>query len=493
MGKNTHGDHETPVEEHDRGGSDGTAVIYPQIADGGNARVLREWLADHDSYIVAADQPLTEAAFDLCIVDREALQRYEDELTTIKSEAEPLLLPVLLLSPDGVGADRTAVPTNVVDEVLQLPIQKAALEWRIQTLLRLREKTFDLHEEAQKLRRFREAAEASAHAIYIMDTDGTIEYVNPAFEDITGYTESEILGEKPNILKSDEHEESLYDRLWGTLLDGQQWENEMVDKRKDGEEIVLEQTIAPVMTEEGEIEKFVAVAQDVTERKTYERRLEEQRDDLELLNQVVRHDIRNDLQLVTAYGELLADHVEDAGREHLDKILEGAENAIALTGSARDLADVMLQSSIENTSIDLVSTVRKQLEETRSANENAEIRVDGSLPHTEIVANPMLSSVIRNLLNNAINHNDKAVPEVTISVEEDNDYVTLRVADNGPSVPDGQKEEIFGKGEMGLESAGTGIGLYLVKSLVDSYGGAVWVEDNDPEGAVFAVKLQKAT
>ncbi|MGM0592420.1 MAG: sensor histidine kinase [Halobacteriota archaeon] len=101
----------------------------------------------------------------------------------------------------------------------------------------------------------------------------------------------------------------------------------------------------------------------------------------------------------------------------------------------------------------------------------------------------MLGSVFRNLLKNAIQHNDKEVSEVTVSTVPEGDHVVVRIADNGPGVPDGQKEDIFGKGKKGLESEGTGIGLYLVQTVVEGYGGQVWVEDNEPEGAVFAVRL----
>jgi signal transduction histidine kinase len=103
----------------------------------------------------------------------------------------------------------------------------------------------------------------------------------------------------------------------------------------------------------------------------------------------------------------------------------------------------------------------------------------------------MLQSVFRNLVKNAIEHNDKTVPEVTVSVSERDDTVLARVADNGPGIPDEQRSEIFGKGEKGLESDGTGIGLYLVSTLVDQYGGDVWIEDNEPEGTVFTVELPK--
>lgn len=107
------------------------------------------------------------------------------------------------------------------------------------------------------------------------------------------------------------------------------------------------------------------------------------------------------------------------------------------------------------------------------------------------MANDMLESVFRNLLKNAIQHNDASVPEVIVSGRERDDDVVVRVADNGPGVPDTQKDDIFGKGEKGLESEGTGVGLYLVQTLVDDYGGSVWVDDNEPTGAIFVVTLQK--
>jgi len=104
----------------------------------------------------------------------------------------------------------------------------------------------------------------------------------------------------------------------------------------------------------------------------------------------------------------------------------------------------------------------------------------------------MLASVFRNLLNNAVQHNDTDAPEVTVTCEETDDRIRVRVADNGPGVPDAEKDEIFGKGEKGLDSAGSGIGLYLVSVLTRQFGGDVWVEDNEPRGAVFVVELLRA-
>jgi signal transduction histidine kinase len=139
------------------------------------------------------------------------------------------------------------------------------------------------------------------------------------------------------------------------------------------------------------------------------------------------------------------------------------------------------------------------LDEIRSTRAEAVVTVEGSIPRETVLANEMLDSVVRNVLKNAIQHNDEDVPAVTASAtarragegERQGDAVVVRIADNGP-VPDGQKASIFGKGEKGLESAGTGIGLYLVRTLVDTYGGDVRVEDSDPEGAVFVVELPTA-
>jgi PAS domain S-box-containing protein len=343
-----------------------------------------------------------------------------------------------------------------------------------------------------ELRKFRKAVDQTAHAVYITDTDGVIEYVNPAFEEITGYEESAVMGESTALLNSGEHDEELYEDLWETILDGEQWEHEMVDERKDGERLVLEQTISPVRGEEGELRNFVAVAQDVTDHRAREDRLQKQRDDLELLNNVLRHDIRNHLQVVTAYTELLADHVDEEGAEYLETIRESAENAIGLTSTAKEVAEVMLQTTGDTATVALRSVLNRELEEVRSSHREAVVRVDGSVPRVDVVANSMLGSVFRNLLKNAIQHNDKPVPEVTVSVEVGEDRVHVRVADNGPGIPDEQKPSVFGKGEKGLDSAGTGIGLYLVRSLVDNYGADIHIEDNDPEGSVFVLDLARA-
>lgn len=218
--------------------------------------------------------------------------------------------------------------------------------------------------------------------------------------------------------------------------------------------------------------------------------LERQRNNLELLNSVVRHDIRNDLSLVTGYAELLEDHVEAEGEEHLETVQKSASNAVDLTTTARDLAELMLQSDRELRPVDVGPVLTERVEEARSSFPTADIRIEGAVPRTAVEADELVESVFQNLLNNAVQHNDKDHPEVTVTAERTGDRLEIRFSDNGSGLPDSQKAEIFGKGTKGLESEGTGIGLHLVRSLMETYDGDVWVEDNDPEGAVFVVRFR---
>lgn len=130
----------------------------------------------------------------------------------------------------------------------------------------------------RELRSFKNAVEHAGHAICLTDEDGTILYVNPAFEEITGYSSEEALGRNPRILKSGEHEEEFYEDLWDTITSGEVWKSEIVNERKDGEHYTVHQTIAPIENDDGEIERFVAVNSDITAQKEHEELLERERD-----------------------------------------------------------------------------------------------------------------------------------------------------------------------------------------------------------------------
>jgi two-component system OmpR family sensor kinase len=145
----------------------------------------------------------------------------------------------------------------------------------------------------------------------------------------------------------------------------------------------------------------------------------------------------------------------------------------------RDLRELPLRGVLE-----------QEVAEVRDRYAEAEVRVARTIPGVTVLADELLHSVFRNLLNNAIQHNPDPNPSVTVSAETQDGTAVVRVADDGPGVPEDQREEIFGKGEKRLDSAGSGIGLHLVRTLVDEYGGEIRVRDNEPTGSVFVVELR---
>lgn len=234
---------------------------------------------------------------------------------------------------------------------------------------------------------------------------------------------------------------------------------------------------------------------DVTDRETYRRRLEVKTEQLEALNRVVRHDIRNDMSVILGWAEVLEEHVDEDGRDALERVLGKSRHVIELTEVSREFVESLSGDvTAERHAVDLAHTLKAELDAVRDSFPDATFSVEEPVPDVQVTATEMLSSVFRNLLENAVRHSDRETPAVTVTVStgEDSETVEVRIADDGPGIPDDRKELVFGKGERGLDSPGSGIGLSLVHTLVDQYGGDVWVEDNDPRGAVFVVELRRS-
>ncbi len=327
-------------------------------------------------------------------------------------------------------------------------------------------------------------------AVSIVSEDGTIRYQSPNTVQVKGWEPEELIGE--NIIEyihpdDRSHVVDEFQSLTGT----QGYIEKQIEFRfrtKNHGWVWLE-TTGTSPGPDTPIDGYITTSRDISARKEREQQIAEQRDNLDLLNQVLRHDLRNDLQVITGRLEILSDHVEDSGVESLHTARESAQHAIELTTTAREIAEVMLTDGTNTQSIKLKPTLTSVVENVRSEYPDSTVTIADEIPQVTVVATEMLSSVFDNLLTNAIQHNNKPTATVTVSVSDHDETVVIQIADNGPGIPDDQKTQIFGKGDKGLESTGTGIGLYLVYRLVEIYGGDVWVEDNDPEGSVFHVEL----
>ena len=336
--------------------------------------------------------------------------------------------------------------------------------------------------------------EAPVMVVFTKAVDGEpiIEECNIAFAERLGYTRTELRETPLGEYYSDGSTEKLLgEDGYQRALTGAFTREQRTLVTREGEEILTVLRAAPRRNPDGEIFGTHALYVDITDEQQVQA-LERQNERLDLLNQILRHDIRNDLQLITSHAELLAEECDGPElHDHIDAVLESADHAVDLTTTAKQLADVMRSGDKRLKQVDLQASLRSELDDIQSSYPNTTVACETGVPNVPVRANEMLDSVFRNILKNAVQHNDSERPVITVSATERADSVVVRFADNGPGVPDAQKDEIFGKGEKGLESQGTGLGLYLVQMLVGSNGGDVWVEDNEPEGAVFVVELPK--
>jgi PAS domain S-box-containing protein len=346
-------------------------------------------------------------------------------------------------------------------------------------------------ERERQLQIYDYACNSALSGIAIASLDGELRSVNPAFCEMWEYADrADVLGRPVTEFWVDA--DAAADVVTRVRETGR-WEGELQAIRRDGSRFPVYCSASYVTDDAGEPIALMSSFVDITERKQHERELERINEELEILNRVVRHDIRNDMAVVLGWAELLEDHVDESGADYLEKVLTSGEHIVELTEIARDYVETVTSDEpVDVKPTPLRSVVGTEITLRQESYPAADISVVGSIPDVEVHANGMLSAVLRNLLNNAVQHNDKETPVVEVTAEEREHDVLVTVADNGPGVPESRQQAIFGKGEMGLGSSGTGIGLYLVRMVVDRYGGDVRVENTEPEGATFTVALPKS-
>ncbi len=586
-----------------------TAGILPLLSGEGDRRLLLQWIDSQDEYeLVDPSQPLETAEFDCCIIDGESLKKHAKALKERKREADPVLLPCLLLLPEAdisvIDVDRGEIADTVifetVDEVVSMPIKKAELKWRTRALLRLRSQSLSLDRQRRELRLFKQAAESAGHAIYIVDESGTIEYVNPAFEKITGYTEAMAVGETPGILSSGEEPDSYYEDLWTTLSAGDMWQEEIVNKRQNGELYHASQTIAPVLSETGSPKKFVAIQSETTERvkateqleqfrdiverledpimlqdkqgrfvlgnkalteyadmsrddlrgkteavfmdpesatyiaKQKRKAIEEERpvsysisptfpqedseifstsrypyygpdgdiegtlaicrvvtdlnsrnDQLEVLDRVLRHNLRNDMTTIGMFAEKLQAEVPSELTDDVNRIQTTAQRINRMVEKQRKVTQFLIETP-DTQDLDLSELVEMVANRHRSDYPSATIKVE--TPGTcSVETIPALEQAVSELIENAIIHSDTEHPTVHVQVLENGAGCRIRIADNGPGIPEMDQQVLTGNIRNEQLYHGSGLGLWFVHLVVEYAGGAISVEQNEPRGSQICI------
>ncbi|QGX93720.1 PAS domain-containing protein [Haloplanus rallus] len=215
---------------------------------------------------------------------------------------------------------------------------------------------------------------------------------------------------------------------------------------------------------------------DITDRETREQRLT-------VLNRILRHNVRNDLDVVLAY----ADHVDD--EELRTGIRERATDLLELSNKVREAEAVMTESTDSPESVDLTDVASTVVDQFRSENESADISLVHPAEVTISSHRAVLRQVLFELVENSLEHTTADVPRVELSVREVSDgTVELSVADNGPGIPEREREMLAAGTETQLDH-GQGIGLWFVNWAVTQLGGEIQFRENDPEGSLVTIRL----
>jgi len=366
-------------------------------------------------------------------------------------------------------------------------------------------------------RRLQSAAlDAAANAMVITDRHGTIQWVNPAFCALTGYSASEAVGKKPSILKSGLHPAAFYSALWETVLDGRVWRAELVNRRKDGTLYHEEETITPLLDPGRNVTHFVAIKQDISERKRAEMeqwKLEEQLRVSEKLRAVgslaggIAHDFNNLLAVILTYAEVAMDALPqgEPARDDILEIKNAGERAAELTRQLLAFSRRQVMR-VEPVSLNAIAGgLEKMLRRLLGEHIELELTLLPSLGLTR--ADPgQIEQVIVNL---AVNARD-AMPEggkLTIETAEitlDSDYVAmhpgvepgqyvvLAVTDSGIGMDDSVRQRIFEPFfTTKPQGKGTGLGLATVHGIVEQSGGRVWVYSELGVGTTFKIYLPR--
>jgi two-component system cell cycle sensor histidine kinase/response regulator CckA len=378
----------------------------------------------------------------------------------------------------------------------------------IDTLSAERQQVEREHQEPDEaLRKLWHSVEQMADALIIMDRFGVMEYVNPAFEALTGYSRDEAIGQPFGIVRSEQYSDEAYEEMWSTVRAGKVFRGIVINRKKNGETLILEKALTPLRDGAGEITHFISTGRDITERRKLESDLQQahKMDAIGRLAGGVAHDFNNLLLVISAYAELMLDSLGET-----DPL---RRNVAEIMGASRRAADLTRQ---------LLAFGRKQMQSLQILDLNTVIgEITGMLPRLigedielvfapgkdlgKVKADPtQIEQIVMNLAANARDAmpggGRLSVETTRVRVEESyvqrhaivppGDYVLLTVTDSGQGIAPEHLAHIFEPFYTTKEAGkGTGLGLATVYGIVKQNGGFVWVYSEPGLGTTFKVYL----
>ena len=413
-------------------------------------------------------------------------------------------------------------------DYIEKPIHDEILAAKVRVFLdlyvanqRLRESNRSLREEVarreqaeERLRLLSRAVEASPASIVITDDKGTIQYVNPKFEQVTGYRAEEAIGRNPRILKSGKTEVHAYKQLWDAITHGREWHGEFCNRRKDGSLYWEFASINPVRDETGTgISHYVAVKEDITDRKEAIQQLEEARRLADAASRAksdflatMSHEIRTPMNAILGMAELLEETgLTSEQRDYLRVCRSSGENLLQIIDDILDISRVEAgQMKLHNISFNPRLIAREAGEVIRFRAQGKGLSqivfVDGMVPVWCMGDPARIRQILINFLGNAVKFTDQGCIALLVSarpLDGAGQTVTFRVVDTGIGISEEHQKAIFEPFQQVDASStrrhgGTGLGLAICQRLARLMDGTVEVRSRVGQGSVFSLSVPLA-
>ncbi len=343
-----------------------------------------------------------------------------------------------------------------------------------------------------QLRQLSLATRHSPASVLVTDREGTIEYVNAKFTEISGYSTEEAMGRNPRLLSSDTHPPEFYKEMWDAISSGKDWHGEFYNRKKSGEFYWESASISPILNEKGEITHFVGVKEDITEKKRMEAALKKAKEEAEVANRAksdflanMSHEIRTPMNAVMGMAYLLKNTALTPKQEdYVRKIDFSSKNLLEIINDILDFSKIEAgKLVIESVNFDLEEVLDNiaGLVAIKAEKKGTEILL--SINHDvplSLIGDPIrLGQVLTNLVDNAIKFTEKGEVTVTVEkVETTRDRVKLRfsVQDTGIGLTREEISRLFEAFTQADTSTtrkygGTGLGLSICRRLVEMQGG----------------------
>ncbi len=429
-----------------------------------------------------------------------------------KDDDGNLLFPLILMT--SYGNESIAVESiklGVMDYIVKSPDTFLDITHIVERTLREWNNLLEKRKIALGLNLLSQAIEQSRVIVVITDHDGYIQYVNPKFENVTGYKIEEAIGKKPSILKSGKVNPEIYKNLWETILSGKSWHGEFLNKSKFGEYYWESATISPVKNIKGRITHFIKISEDITEKKNMELTLKaalEKAEESNILKTSIlsnmNHEIRTPLMGILGMTELMMEEIHDDNlREMLLRIRSSGKRLMKTLNSILELSE--LESSrikVKREDYNLTQNIELIIEPFKEIISQRKLDFKLITPREKLIVSgykDFIEQSISNILDNAI----KYTPQGSITVQLGKElsakkqFAKITIADTGIGIPKQQIGLIFQEFRQVSEGTnrtyeGAGLGLTTTKKMIELMDGSISVESKEGEGSTFTLLLPLA-